>query len=89
MTIPTDPDREPEPEAYPVWSINWPSLLAFLDAATQWRTTIAPSGRAVWFGLDYTAVDILLRRRAAADEVFENLMAMERAALPILNEAAA
>lgn len=78
-----------ETEDYPVWSINWPALIAFLDCATQWRSQVAPSGRLIWFGLDYTAVDVVLRRRKADDDVFPDLCAMELAALPILNEAVA
>jgi hypothetical protein len=69
--------------------MNWQSLLAFLDVATQWRTQIAPSGAIVWFGLDYVALDIVLRRRRAGDDVFDDVMEMERAALKVLSEAVA
>lgn len=73
-----------------MWSINWPALIAFLDCATQWRTQMVVGGRAartIWFGLDYSAVDVVLRRSKAGDEIFADIGAMEHAALPILNEA--
>ncbi len=43
----------------------------------------------VWLGLDYAAVDIVLRRSGTenADEVFGDLMLMEEAALAALWEA--
>lgn len=50
--------------------------MAWLRVQTQWRT--GPSGV---IGLDYTAVDVVLRRNKAGDEVFDGLQIMERAAL--------
>lgn len=54
--------------------------MAFLDLASQWRWAIG-FGAAVRLGLDWSAADLLLRRRGLGDEVFEDLIAMEAAAL--------
>lgn len=65
---------------------NWPSVMAWLDCETQWR---AVAGRAgiIWLGLDYQAVDVVLRRTAAPDGVFADLQLMERIALDVMSEA--
>ena len=74
------------PSETAIWPCNWPALLAWLDCATTWRIVIAPGGL-IWLGLDYVAVDVVLRRRGdEGDETFALLRAMEQAALPILNE---
>ena len=61
----------------------WPTVMAWLAVQTQWR--IAPSGRAI--GLDYSAVDVALRRLGIEDadgELFAGLQVMEVAALRAL-----
>jgi hypothetical protein len=40
----------------------------------------------VWIGLDYVAVDVVLRRMGLGDEVFADLQVMERAALDVFAE---
>lgn len=72
--------RRSEESAFDVWDINWPSLGAFLACQTQWRLAVGFS-RAVWLGLDYAAVDVVLRRRNLPDQVFEDLRVMEAEAL--------
>ncbi len=69
----------------PVWRPNWETLLLWLDLSTQWRA-VAGLGGLVWLGLDYLAVDMMLRRRGLSERVFDELREMERVALPILNE---
>ena len=54
---------------------NWDSLRAWIACETQ------------WLGLDFPAVDVVLRRRGCADHVFEDLCTMERAALDVLGGA--
>lgn len=76
---------EPD-EAIEVWARNWPSLMAFLACETQWRVA-AGLGGVIRLGLDYAAVDIVMRRAAAGDAVFDDLMVMERAALKAFGEA--
>jgi len=69
-----------------VWDVNWPIVVAFLDVTTQWRA-IAGLGGVLWLGLDYVALDVVLRRRGdLGDELFELIRIMEQAALPVLNE---
>ncbi|KMK68584.1 DUF1799 domain-containing protein [Puniceibacterium sp. IMCC21224] len=72
-------------DTFAVWACNWESVTAFLGCQTQWRT--APRNRGyVHLGLDYGAVDIVLRRMGAADRVFEDLQDMELAALAAFGE---
>lgn len=67
-------------EVIEVWPENWPAVDFFLSLTTQWR-----HGMGGPTGLDYPAVLVLLRRlrlpRAQADEMFEVVRVMERAAL--------
>jgi hypothetical protein len=67
-----------------VAACNWESLLAFMACDTQWRVGVGFSGM-IWIGLDYTACDIVFRRRGFADQIWDDLRVMEEAALPILN----
>ncbi|MBW8285823.1 MAG: DUF1799 domain-containing protein [Rhizobium sp.] len=69
-----------------IFAGNWPSLMAWLACETQWRTA-GHMAAITWIGLDYTAVDIVLRRRGFATHVFEDMQAMEEAALEVLNAA--
>lgn len=73
-------------DVIPIAACNWPSLTAWLACETQWRTA-GHMAAITWIGLDYTAVDIVLRRRGFAAHVFEDLQAMEEAALEVLNAA--
>ena len=63
-----------------VWVLpeNWDAATLFSACGTQWRTA-GVAGVAT--GLDYAGVDVVMRRRGFADEVFEQLEAMERTAL--------
>jgi hypothetical protein len=63
---------------------NWESLLAFMACDTQWRVGVGLSGM-IWIGLDYTACDVVFRRRGIADHIWDDVRVMEEAALPILN----
>ncbi|HBD91814.1 MAG TPA: hypothetical protein DEF16_03755 [Gemmobacter sp.] len=71
-----------------VWDSNWDVLTAFLAVETQWRAAGTLAGL-IWLGLDYPAVDIVLRRFGFRDEVFADLRAMEAAALQVFSEAKA
>ena len=86
MGVRLAPVPEHEEADEPVAACNWDSLLAFLDCATQWRVGVG-FGAMVWVGLDYTACDVVLRRRSYPDpdRVFADLRVMEDAALAILN----
>lgn len=75
--------------------INWKSVCAFLACETQWRAVPMTVGNmaaiatsVVWLGLDYAAVDVVLRHTAEGldAEVFADLRVMERAALDAFAE---
>ena len=83
--LPVDAIPEPDEDAFEVWSVNWDSLTAFLACETQWRVAATMAGL-LWLGLDYAAVDIVLRRCDAPDAVFADLRAMEREALAVFAE---
>jgi len=73
-----------EPELFEVFEENWPAVEVFLRLATQWR--LGAMGGV--FGLDYTAVEAVLRmlRTDNPREIFDSIQVMEYAALPVLNE---
>jgi hypothetical protein len=75
-----------EDDAFEIWKENWPSLRVWLAVETQWRIVIAGSSM-IWLGLDYSAVDVVLRRHKAEDTVFEDLQDMEQAALAVFVKA--
>lgn len=62
-----------------------PALRAWLAVETQWRVVAGMAGIR-WLGLDYGAVEVVLRRLAIpeADAVFADLMMMEAEALSVL-----
>lgn len=66
---------------------TWPAVTAFLASATCWRWLETRTGP-IRLGLDYPAVDVVLRRRTLADPdgVFDDIQIMERAALKIFRE---
>ncbi len=77
----------PAPEAFEVLPPNADALDAWLGCQTQWRCA-AGMGGIVWLGLDYGAVDVVLRRSKYADPdaVLADLQVMEGAALKVLGE---
>lgn len=92
---PVPPDQ-PDDEAFEVMPCNWTSVCAFLACETQWRVVPMMAGgmaalgtSLIWLGLDYAAVDIVLRRSSVPDTAFADLQVMERAALDVFAEAQA
>lgn len=69
---------------------NWPTVQVFLALATQWRKVSAGmSGEVEWQGLRYSeaaTVISLFGYQAQAAAIFEGLLVMESAALPLLNK---
>lgn len=61
-------------------------VMIFLKMSTQWRIIAGFSG-ALYLGLDYTALDFLLKIEKVKDcaAVFADIQLMERAALTQLN----
>lgn len=72
----------PPTEDFEVMPCNWQSVCAFLACETQWRAVATMVGL-VWLGLDYTAADIVLRRRQADDAAFADIQVMEQEALSV------
>lgn len=77
-----------EDEAFKVFAPNWESVTGFLACETQWRV-IAGAAQLIWLGLDYVAVDIVLRRFDFSNAVFAELQVMELEALSVLKGATA
>ncbi len=71
-------------DAFEVMPANWPAVTAFLACETQWRCVAGLAGL-IWLGLDYPAVDVVLRRTGAA-AAFADLQVMEDAALEVFSE---
>lgn len=74
-----------EPEEIEIWAENWDAVRAFAAIRTQWRTQIAPNGKLLHLGLDYTAVSARLDVDAASP-LWPQLQVMEIAARAALNE---
>lgn len=81
------PPAPPAAEVFEVLPPNADALDAWLSCQTQWRVA-AGMGGMVWLGLDYGAVDVVLRRSRFSDPdaVFADLQVMEGAALKVLGE---
>lgn len=77
----------PVQEAFEVMLANADAITAWLACETQWRLLSRPE-RNQWLGLDYPAVDTVLRRLQFADPdaVFRDLQVMEGAALDTFQE---
>ena len=77
----------PAAAAFEVMGQNAATLRIWLACETQWRVA-AGLGGITWLGLDYTAVDVILRRSGidSADQVFADLMVMEAEALSAFAE---
>lgn len=77
---------EPEaPEQFPVLEENWEALEVFSMCDTQWRRA---GMEAQPVGLDYTAVEAVLRMQGVADtrDCFDRVRLIERGALAQLGD---
>ena len=74
-----------EEDVFEVWDNNRASFEAFIACDNQWRIA-AGFGFVARLGLEWPAVDILLRRRGLGDRQFEDLVVMEDAALEVFAE---
>ncbi len=88
VTVEFTPDSAEADGAFQVWRENEDALIAWLAVETQWRIVSTMAGL-IWLGLDYSAVDVVLRRLKSPDRVFADLQNMELAALEAFNEALA
>lgn len=83
-----NPTAPPAEDVFEVFLANADALDAWLACRTQWRIA-AGMGGIVWLGLDYGAVDVVLRRMKLTDPdaVFADLQVMEGVALTVFGEA--
>jgi len=84
---PADMPPPKSTEDFEVMPANWKSVCAFLDCQTQWRAIASMAG-VIWLGLDYQAVDVVMRRLDLDSSVFRDIQVMERAALDVFAETA-
>lgn len=61
---------------------NWEAVGLYLAVQTQWRTAGMAGQRT---GLDYNAVDSVMRRKGLGNAVFEQLQVIEREMLSYWN----
>ena len=78
-------ERAAAQDSVEVWQINWDAFCLFLDCETQWRTAGTMAG-VIWTGLDYAAVDVVMRRTAPGSATFEDLRILETEALDVFRE---
>lgn len=82
------PDSYFEPETCDCWPEHWDALQVFLSCGSQWRT-IAGAKAIIYQGLDYGAIETVIRLRGIAEpwQVFEQVGQIERGALEVINGA--
>lgn len=74
-----------EPDTVDIMPANHASFAAWLECQTQWNVVSIANGL-LWRGLSYRDVREVLDDMKAPRHVFADVRAMERVALPILNE---
>jgi hypothetical protein len=92
LGVTVEPDQVDEEEVLEIWDINADVFGAFLALETQWRVVALvgmESARIVRTGLDYAAVDVVLRRRGLdGAQPFDDIAVMEQASMAAFGEAA-
>lgn len=86
----TDEEMDEE-DVFEIWDINVAAFEVFRALDTQWHCvalSTMSAARLVRTGLDYTAVEIVMRRQGLPDDQFALIQAMEQAALDAYTEAA-
>jgi len=82
-------DPAPASQDCLVWEENWQAVSVFLSLRTQWRMHVGMAG-AIYQGLDYGAVEAVLRLQRVPRQywpaLLDDLLVMEAAALPLLND---
>lgn len=74
-------------EKIEVWAEHWPALEVFIACRTQWRVA-AGAGGLVYLGLDYPALESVMRMRGIEDpaETLGHIQQMEAGALEVINQ---
>ncbi|WP_157957095.1 DUF1799 domain-containing protein [Salinicola salarius] len=81
------PDSYYQPETCDCWPEHWDALQVFLSCGSQWRTIV--TGKSIIYqGLDYGAVEAVIRLRGIAEpwQVFEQVGQIERGAMEVIND---
>ena len=89
LLIPPEVAKD-RPDDYEVLPDAWPAWKTFSASRTQWRIATSGMGKVHYLGLDYTSVEVVMRRVAKVpakeqDEVFSLVQLMEHTAKQILN----
>lgn len=86
--VPQEQQRE-EPEDYELWPDHWAAWMVFLRCQSQWKLAVGMGG-AMWLGLDYQGVDMVLRKVVPDEshhlEILDQLQVLEQEALKIRNK---
>ncbi|UZR27481.1 DUF1799 domain-containing protein [Methylococcus mesophilus] len=69
---------------------NWDTVMAFLACRTRWQREFPPlGGPAIWLGLNYSDVEVVIRNLGhegeAARQIFAGIQVMEAAALAVFH----
>lgn len=82
-------DQLEEPEDFELWPDHWDAWMVFLRVQSQWKLVVGMGG-ALWTGLDYQGVDMVLRKVVRDEDrhlvVLDQLQVMEQEALKIRNK---
>lgn len=77
--IPPEVQRD-QPADFELWPEHWDAWSVYLGCSTQWRISVGMGG-AMWLGLDYQGVELVMRRyrvpRKRQDDVFAEVQVLE------------
>lgn len=81
------PEPDPNADAFEIWPENWETLTIFMALTTQFNGIAGMAG-VVWTGINYPSVLTVFELYGVSDRraMFEDLRAMELAALEVLND---
>jgi hypothetical protein len=83
-------ESEAENDLLEIWPEHWNTVTVFLALSTQWKREIpAMSGTMIWRGMDYAAIEPVIRLMgfwSERAEIFGGLQIMEKAAINVLNK---
>ncbi|BBL75574.1 DUF1799 domain-containing protein [Methylomagnum ishizawai] len=70
---------------------NWDTVMAFIECRHDWRRELPAFGTEwIWHGLDKPACECIIRnlghKEDKAREIFQGILIMQEAALPLLNK---
>lgn len=85
-------ESEVEPERYPVWRDNMPTLHLFIRLHSKWNMVAAADGELIRTGIWWPNIEGILRNtngipRRKWPQIIADLEAMEDSALQVMNKA--